>query len=372
MRKQLKTLIVILFFAGAFITLGVLIDRRILQFNQDKPLTTYSLIKTQYAGNLDESLLTSKLLEGLSDEYSYYVNKETYQKISSEDQGKYIGIGFIYSFRNSELKVIEVFPDTPAEEAGINLGDIISKINNIYLSSLKTSEEVSALLEGKEGEILSLTVKTPNQEIKKVLLKRKVLNIPSITFKEVTPEIGYLKIYEFRSTTENEFNKAAETLRQKNINKLIIDLRNNLGGKTQSALFIDRQFINNGILLREKFKSDKDFITRSDTKAPFENIQIIILTNKETSSAAEQMATSFQDNQRAKIIGETTYGKASIGNYFELKDGSAIHLTIGFWLRPNGESINGKGVQPDITIPDERTKESDKLLDKAIDIIKQQ
>lgn len=371
MRKQLKTLIIILFFAGAFIILGILIDRRILQFNQDKPLTTYSLIKTQYTGNFDESLLTSKLLEGLGDEYSYYVNKETYQKIRSENQGKYIGMGFIYSFRNSELKIIEVFPDTPAEEAGINPGDIISKIDNTYLSSLKTSAEASALLEGKEGEVLTLTVKTPNQEIRQASLKSKILNIPSITFKEVSPEIGYLKIYEFRSTTENEFTEIAETLKQKNINKLIIDLRNNLGGKAESALFIDRQFINSGILLREKFRSDKDLITRADPKAPFENIQIVILTNKETSSAAEQMAASFQDNQRAKIIGETTFGKASIGNYFELKDGSAIHLTIGYWLRPNGESINGKGVQPDITIPDERTKESDQLLDKAIDIIKQ-
>lgn len=126
-------------------------------------------------------------------------------------------------------------------------------------------------------------------------------------------------------------------LKQKDLRKLIIDVRDNLGGNTEAALFIDKQFISSGILLREKFKTRKENITRTGSKAPLKDIKVIILANKETSSAAEQLVAAFQDNQRAKVVGETTFGKDSIGNYYELGDGSAIHLTIGHWFRPNGE-----------------------------------
>ncbi len=279
MKVELKKLFIVLFSSFSLLLLGIQIGRILYLINLDKVLSTYNLIQKQYAGNFDKSVLVEKLLEGLKDEYSYYVDKEQYSEILNEDK------------------------------------------------------------------------------------------TPTLSFKEIQPEVGYLKISRFSERSVSEFNEIVETLKQKNYKKLIIDLRNNLGGNTESALYINKQFIKEGILLKEIFKSGKEDITYADSESVvFPDLQVVILVNKETSSAAEHFASSFQDNKRAKIIGEPTFGKTSIGEYFELKDGSAIHLTIGHWLRSSGESIEGKGVQPDILVQDLVTDKTDAILTKALDL----
>lgn len=280
MKVKFKKLFIVLFSSFSLLLLGIQIGLISYQLNLDKVLNIYNLIKTNFSGNIDKSLLSKKLLEGLNDKYSYYVDKEKYSEILNEDK------------------------------------------------------------------------------------------TPTLTFKEIQPEIGYLKISRFSEKSVSEFNETTETLRQKNYQKLIIDLRNNLGGNTESALYINKQFIKDGVLLKEVFKSGKEDITYADSElVVFPDTEVVILVNKETSSAAEHFAAAFQDNKRAKIIGEPTFGKSSIGEYFELKDGSAIHLTIGHWLRPNGESVEGKGVQPDILVQDVVDDKTDAILTKALDVI---
>lgn len=365
--KNIKSIVAVVFFAITFVFLGILVNKYYLSALDDKVLTAYKLIQDRFDGDQNQELLTQKLLEGLGDEYSYYVNSDTYKIIKQENEGEYVGIGLAYSFSNNELKVIEVFPQTPAESTDIKPGDKILDINDHEVKNLITQAEISALFKGKEGEEIKLTIETSQNELKEVVLKRTKLNLPSLSFKQINPETAYLKIYQFRPKTDEEFMKIVNDIQEKNYKNIIIDLRNNLGGNTEVALYVEKQFINSGVLLIEKFKNGGENITRADGDAPFVNLKVAVLVNHETSSAAELMAAAFKDNKRSKIIGEQTFGKSSIGNYFEFEDGSVVHLTIGHWLTPNGESIHGKGVEPDIFMEDNLNGETDAILEKALE-----
>lgn len=200
--------------------------------------------------------------------------------------------------------------------------------------------------------------------------KKENSETAKLSLKQLPHNITYLKISGFQEKTIDEFNHLFDGIKPENLDKLIIDLRNNLGGNIETALYIERHFINNGTLLKEVYNNQKEKISQAMPIAKYKNTQIIILVNHETSSVAEQMAAAFKDNKRAKVIGEKTFGKGTIGNYFELKDGSAIHLTIGRWFRQNGESIDKIGVQPDIEIPDKNEVENDEILNLAIMLFK--
>ncbi|KKQ75492.1 MAG: Peptidase S41A [Candidatus Woesebacteria bacterium GW2011_GWB1_38_5b] len=312
-------------------------------------LEVYNLLQSEYNNDIDETKMIKALIASLDNPYSYYLDQETYERIQEENKGNYKGIGILYSFQNSKLIVTEVFPDSPAQKAGLKSGYEIFTINGQPVSKMENVFEISKILRGNsQGGV----------RLNDITITKGSFYIPNITFRELENNIGYLKIYRFGSNLEKELQAITTK-------KLVIDLRNNTGGNTEKSLWFTDQFLPEGVISKEKLWDDPLKENKSKSGDQFENIELVVLINKETSSAAETVAAALRDNNRAKLIGEKTYGKSTVGSTYELSDGSAIHLSIGEWFRSNGESINGNGVKPDIEVEDK----DDQILQAALNLL---
>lgn len=334
----------------------------------------YSLIEKEFDGDFDPTksneYTVEKLVESLGDPYSYYVSKDEYEKLKREERGEFTGIGIIYVIEKKTLVIVEVLPESPAESAGLKTGEKIIQIDDVSVEQLNNEIEVINKLEGEEGKILRLRILGKDNESREVEIERKRFKTPNLLFRLIDNKIGYLKIYQFSLTLQEEFSSITEFQRQ-GVEKLVIDLRNNIGGDMPMAIFLADQFLKEGIIVREKSKDSQEIIQKASGKAPLGEVKITVLVNSRTASAAEVFAAAIKENNQGKILGERTKGKDTEQTFFELADGSAICLTTGQWFTPKGESVKGKGIEPDIEIPEKIQKDEDYLLKRAIEIIQE-
>lgn len=338
-------------------------------------LRVYNIINKEFYGNFDPTKSSEytieKLVESLDDPYSYYVTKEEYQKFKEEERGEFVGIGIVYVVENKTPLIIEVFPGSPAEASGLEIGERMTQIDGIDVDKFNNEVEIINRLKNKEKEPVKLKILDTKGETREVIITRERFKIPNLAFKLIENEIGYLKIYQFSPTLKEEFYPLVQQLETPNTKRLVIDLRNNIGGNIDMAVFLANQFIKEGVLVREKSKkSTKEIIQKALGEAPFEDFKITVLTNSRSASAAEVFVSAIKDNGRGKIVGEKTKGKGSEQTFFELSDGSAIYITVGRWFTPRGEWIDGKGIEPDIKVSESFNEENDRILEKAIEILR--
>lgn len=382
---SVKELIIILCLLGFVISLAFFLGWRLgyqglhLTFLQKdaRGLTdikrVYNIIRYEFDGAFDSARSSSytieKLVETLQDPHSYYVTKEEYKEYKEEERGEFIGIGIVYVVEHKTPLILEVLPGSPAETSGLKIGERIVQINDLGVEKFNEVELINQL-KGQEGEIVRLRILDGKEKSRKVTIKREKFKIPNITFKLMENEVGYLKIYQFSPTLKEEFYPILQELKNYNSKKLVIDLRNNIGGDINMAVFIADQFIKEGVLVREKSKkTPKESVQKASGNALLQDYEIAVLVNYRTASAAEVLAAAIKDNARGKILGEKTKGKASEQTFFELNDGSAICLTIGKWLTPKSEWLEGKGIEPDIKITEKKEGGDDPILKKAIEIL---
>jgi carboxyl-terminal processing protease len=190
-----------------------------------------------------------------------------------------------------------------------------------------------------------------------------------VTSRKLSETTTYIKIYRFHGDFDQQLAEALHQITDSAKTKVIIDLRNNLGGETDLAISVADKFIPNGIIVEEKLKNkNEDIVHKASGGAAFKNIKVIVLTNTETASGAEILAAAIKDNHRGTLVGEKTYGKGTTGQFFGLPDGSAVHLTVGKWYRANGETIQGRGVIPDVEVEDALMNGEDQILKKAMEL----
>lgn len=290
------------------------------------------------------------IVKSLGDPHSYYVTKEQYEQLKKQNTGEFVGIGIAYSPRNKEALIIEVFEGSPAAGAGLLKGDTIIKIDGIDVHTLKNDVEIKNKLIGPAETSVRLTIRRDIQVLERSVARKKV-TIKNLVYKKISEGTAWLTVRQFSSRLPEEFIPIRQKLQDDTIKNLIIDLRDNLGGQTTSAVYLLDQFIQEGTFVKEVFKNVKEeHIEKASGKAPFSQMKIVVLVNKESSSGAEVFAAAIQDNKNGSIVGQKTYGKGTIGNFFELQDGSALHLTIGKWYTPSGKWIGKKGINPDVAI----------------------
>lgn len=341
-----------------------------------------SELEKKYIGEIDDEKLIEGAIkgyvDGLGDPYTTYYTKEEMEEIMEETNGNYVGIGVYMTIdiEKNAIVVIKPIEDSPAEKIGILSGDIITKVDGVAYTGEKM-EEASNKIRGEEGTDVTIEI-LRGTETKEYTITRKKVFITHITAKVLENNIGYIAISDFEGGCASEFEKKYKQLEEKGIKKLIIDIRNNGGGIVDEAVDIADLITDKGsTLLITTDKNNNEEITISK-KDPIVKLPIVVLTNEYSASASEILAGALKDNEKATLIGTTTYGKGVIQELHQLSDGSGLKITTNEYFTPNRNKINKVGIKPDIEVElsDEAktkinlTDKEDTQLQKAIEVLK--
>ncbi len=341
------------------------------------------IIDKDYLGDIDENKVLDETVKGyvagLGDEYSEYFTKEELDEYKTNNiEGQYVGVGLyiVQDTQKNAIRVLAPIKGSPAEAAGIISGDYIVKIDDQSFTGDQITE-ASNKMKGQEGTKVKIQVLRGN-ETKDFEVERKNVRVNPIESDIYENNIGYIKISTFDEGCSKEFKEKLDDLKSKNIQSLIIDLRNNGGGIVDEATAIADLFTDkDSTLLITKDKSGNEDITYAENDKDID-VPIIVLTNENTASASEILAGALKDNNVAKIVGTTTFGKGVIQELLTMNDGSGLKLTTNEYYTPNRNKINKVGIEPDekVELPDEYKnvlavpKEQDTQLNKAIDLLK--
>ena len=339
-------------------------------------------IEKKYIGTIDEEKMLESAIkgyvEGLDDEYSEYITKEEMKEYMEETNGKYVGIGVYISNNTQTNQIVVLMPmkGSPAEEAGMKSGDIITKIDGVEYKGEDLSKASNALKQ-EEGTKVKVEILRDNQTIE-LEIERKTIKINHVESDVINNSIGYIQISTFDDGCYDEFKQKIDELKTKNIKSLIIDLRNNGGGIVEEAINIADLFTTkNSTLLITTGKNTEEEITKAKKDKEID-MPIVILVNENTSSASEILTAAIKENcDKVTIVGKTTFGKGVIQTIFTLTDGSGLKLTTNEYYTPKRNKINKIGIKPDIEVdfPENESvysieKQKDTQLQKAIELLK--
>lgn len=313
-------------------------------------------------------------VEGLGDQYSAYYDKKETKELTESLDGSFSGIGAVMTQDASSgvITITRVYDDSPAKKAGIKTGDILYRVEEKTVTG-KDLDKVVSWIKGKKGTKVNLTLlRGTNSDKIKVTATRDVINVETVKYKVLENQIGYISISEFDSVTGAQFAKALKQLQKKNIEGLVVDLRNNPGGSLSTVGDILDSILPKGLIVYTKDKNGKKEEYTSDEKHRL-NLPMSVLVNGQSASASEIFAGAVQDYGKAEIIGTQTYGKGVVQNLFDLKDGTCVKLTTSEYFTPKGRNIDGKGITPDVKIEykyNAKDPKADNQLDKAVSVVK--
>lgn len=330
-------------------------------------------IDEYYIGEIDEQKVLDETIKGyvngLDDEYSEYMTASEWEEFQADALGNYVGIGIYMSVdENNNVVVVAPIKDTPAEKVGIKSGDVIVNVDDENVLGV-SSDIVSSKIKGEEGTKVKITVLRESEYLD-FEVERKAIKVYHVESKILENKIGYISLLTFDEGCAEELKNAYEKLKSEGAEKIILDLRNNTGGLVEEALSIADMILpkNNKILITVDSKGNKEeSISQND---PIINSDLVVLVNEYSASASEILVGALKDNQRAKIVGKTTYGKGVIQSVFMLTDGSALKLTVNEYFTPNETKINKVGITPDYEVELNEKAEDDEQLNKAIELLK--
>lgn len=297
-------------------------------------------------------------INSLGDPYSEYMNKEEFETFSRELEGKFYGIGVVFTMDYSKgdgyAKVVRVLEGYSADKAGVKSGDILTAVNGKPLKSMSQSEIVQ-LLKGEKGTKVDVTYyrestgKTYTSKMVRQEVKEKTVNT-----KILEDGAGYIEVSSFSRDTDKEFKEAVDKMVAADVPGIIIDLRNNPGGLMDSCIEMLDYLLPKGTLVTTKYKDGSTDKATSDEKHQV-NIPISIIINGMSASASEMFTGAMQDYDKAIVVGTQSFGKGIVQNIYPLKDGSAVKITNAEYLTPKNRRIHKKGITPDVKVKDSRT-----------------
>ncbi len=312
-----------------------------------------SLIETNYVEKVSNQKLIEGAIHGLMktlDPHSSYMTPDVYQEMKIQTSGKFGGLGIEVSVRDGLLTVISPIEGTPAFEAGVLAKDKIVKIEDESTLDMSLSDAVS-LLRGEVGTSVNITIIRDGLKAPLLVnISRDIIKVQSVKNKIYNNNIGYIKIRSFSNNTSSDLDKALSFFRNKNVTKLILDVRNNPGGLLNQAVEVSDRFLGNeNLIVYTKGSTEKQnlrFTTHNKTE--YIDYPMIILVNGGSASASEIVAGALQDLERAVILGTPTFGKGSVQTILPISDGSAVRLTTARYYTPSGKIIQENGIIPDI------------------------
>jgi len=336
-------------------------------------------IQNDYVDEVDQADTMDAAINGMLqslDPYSAYMNPKIFEEMSTETSGEFGGLGIEVSMEAGVVKVIAPIDDTPAAKAGVKAGDYIIRINGEQVQGKSLMEAVN-LMRGPVGSDIEITIRRKSLKKAKVFkITREIIEIKSVKSKLINNKIAYLRLRAFNENSGKQLKK--EIIEFEKNNKLIgyiFDLRNNPGGLLSQAVKISDFFLNDGEIVSTKGRNKREnrrfFAKKGDR---IDGKPLIVLINNGSASASEIVAGALQDQKRAVLVGENTYGKGSVQSIIPLRNRGAIRLTISKYYLPSGKSISEIGVYPDIRVEEKGEEFSintstDNQLNYAIDLL---
>ncbi len=373
----------IVFVFGVGFLFGVKITEEELYYYDRKEFSLFfraiNLIEDKYI--YSDSLDYSKLIQGaisgmiksLDDYPSVFFTPEERTRFLEDSRGNFEGVGMEITIKDNQLQVVTPLEGTPAEREGIKARDYILKIDGKDTFNMKAEEAVS-LIRGERGTEVVLTIMRENWDIpQEISIIRDLVEIPSMRLNFISEDglnIAHIRLIHFSMKASSDFSKISREIISNNPDGIILDLRNNPGGYLDEAKKIAEWFLNEGdiIAIKEGKSREVEYTSRKDGQ--LSSFPIVILINQGSASASEILALSIKENMDTKIIGEKSFGKGSVQELVTLRDGSAIKITVGKWLSPEGRLIEGEGIIPDIIVEFDLESDKDNQLEEAIKLLK--
>lgn len=325
----------------------------------------------------DEKILYGAIQGAVSsfgDPYSSFFNPSDAKKFEEDVKGSFGGIGAEIGMRNEELMIIAPLKNSPSEKAGLKPGDRILKVNETITFGTSVEEAVK-IIRGEPGTKVTLLVMRDGwSEAKEFKITREIIQVPTLDWKILQlsdskgkeKNILYVQLYAFNDSAFKLFNEAALNGLLNSSKGIVLDLRNNTGGYLNTAIDIAGWFLDKGdAVVKEKFREGKPKELVATGNGALKRIPVVVLVNEGSASASEILAGALRDNRGAKLVGVKTFGKGSVQELEELKDGSTLKISIAEWLTPAGHSIDKKGLEPDVKVKPESSSST-----TPIDILK--
>ena len=329
----------------------------------DQPVDDVALLRGAIRGMLD----------ALGDEHTAYMDPDQYRQASIGLSGEYEGIGAFVDTDGEFLTIVSPMPGSPAEKAGVKAGDVVVAVDGDDVTGIDPSLVVQRIL-GPKGTTVRLTLRRENEtDLIEVSVVRDSINIPSVEGHVLDSGLGYIQLNTFGEDTTRDLKRVVADLVRQDARGLILDLRGNGGGYLATAVEVSSEFLSDGVVLTERFGDGREEVYRARAGGQATTIPLVVLVDGGSASASEIVAGALQDYGRARLVGETTYGKGSVQDWIPLNgDQGAVRVTIARWYTPKDRQINEQGLAPDVevAITDEDLKAGrDPQLDKAVEVL---
>lgn len=352
---------------------GVLFDdddaadeaRRVIEDNYFEVVDEEALDQASIRGMIEE------LRKRFDDRFSHYFTEAQLRRFEAATSGSFSGVGLAVSEVPEGLRVGTVYPDTPAEKSGIEVGDLIIEVEGRSIAGV-SSDVSTARIKGPPGTEVDLTVRSNDRvRARELTVERAEIQIPAVDGelrRAGGQSVAYVRLATFTEGAHGELRTLIERLYRRGAKALVLDLRGNGGGLLNEAILTSSIFVEDGtIASTESRRGDRTFPAAGDAIAPRPTV---VLVNRDSASASEILTAALADHDLATVVGTRTFGKATVQEVIELDAGGALDLTVADYLTADGESILGEGVKPDVRVEDDpRTEGTDEALDRALQVL---
>lgn len=314
----------------------------------------YDLLRDRYLDPLDTHTVVegaiSGMLEATGDQYTGYMPSDVYSLLDEDISGEIQGIGVVIRTiqETGEIEVANVMKDTPAERAGVQVGDIFVEVDGEEVIGYNQLE-LAGIVRGPRGSEVNIIFRRDG-DLVEYDIERDRIPVPTIEHTVLEGDIGFIRMFEFNPQSRPQFDAALEEMGVENLNGLILDLRGNPGGTLDSAIDMSSAFIEEGVILREEFANGQEDTLKANGNFANFGIPVVILVDETSASASELMAGALQDTDTATVVGETTFGKGTVQIWQGLSNGGGVRITIARWLTPEGHWIHEQGITPDVIV----------------------
>jgi carboxyl-terminal processing protease len=309
------------------------------------------LLKKSFAGSAESYEAIRGMLASLNDPYTRFLDPKQFKEMRIDTSGELMGVGIQLSLdkETKELVVVSPIEGTPASRAGVQSKDVIVSIDGKSTEGMNTEDAVK-LIRGPEGSAVILGLRR-GDELIDVPLTRARIEINAVSYKLNTTrdqhKVGYIRLKQFNANAAKEMREAAKALEAQDVDGYVLDLRGNPGGLLEASIDIARQWLNEGIIVSTRTREGIRDVRRA-TGSAITDKPLVVLIDQGSASASEILSGSLQDNGRAQLVGQKTFGKGLVQAVRGLSDGSGLTVTIAKYLTPKGTDIHKNGIEPDI------------------------